>query len=495
MSARVLILSASVGSGHVSAARAVAAAFAGVPGIGDVRHEDALDFANPAYRAATAEAFLRLTKSADLAHVLGWLYDYNDSPWRDDGMRILLERVSLASLEREIINYAPDIVVCTHYMPAGIIAHLLVERSINALTATITTDYDFQGMWLVRRFHRYFVALDEMQAHLSALGVPPGRVTVSGIPVNAELGKPVDRAAVLAKYNLAPDKPVLIYSAGAAGGGPAKAIVEQLLQLRQPAQIVTICGRNAELRSEIEALVAPQAERFRVLGYTDDMPDLLRIATLFIGKPGGLSTAECMAAGLPMVIGSAIPGQEDRNSDHLLEHGAAICYHHLTVLAYKIDRLLADPEQLERMRAGARRMGRPNAAHVVAQTLLKDREDGLLPMDITAADRKYMEWAAREGDSSVKPPPGAVAQATLHDKRDGREVGIISASQLRLLATTLVDEHPNDRDYYINTATLDLLRRAGADAELLAMLAAVLDEHGEGEVVYRPMGEAQPIAE
>ena len=143
MSARVLILSASVGSGHVSAARAVEAAFQGVPGVAEVRHEDALDFANPAYRAATAEAFLRLTKSADLAHVLGWLYDYNDSPWRDDSMRILLERVSLAPLERAIINYAPDIVVCTHYMPAGIIAHLLVERSINALTATITTDYDF----------------------------------------------------------------------------------------------------------------------------------------------------------------------------------------------------------------------------------------------------------------------------------------------------------------------------------------------------------------
>jgi processive 1,2-diacylglycerol beta-glucosyltransferase len=491
MSARVLILSASVGSGHVSAARAVESAFAGVPGVAEVRHEDALDFANPAYRAATAEAFLRLTKSADLAHVLGWLYDYNDSPWRDDSMRILLERVSLAPLERAIINYAPDIVVCTHYMPAGIIAHLLVERSINALTATITTDYDFQGMWLVRRFHRYFVGLDEMKAHLSALGVPPGRVTVSGIPVNPELGKPVDRDAVLARHNLDPDKPILVYSAGAAGGGPAKAIVEQLMQLRQPAQIIAICGRNEELRRQIEALVAPQAERFRVLGYTDDMPDLLRIATLFIGKPGGLSTAECMAAGTPMVIGSAIPGQEDRNNDHLLEQGAAICYHHLTVLAYKIDRLLADPEHLERLRAGARRMGRPNAAHVVVQTLLKDREEGLMPMDITAADRKYMEWVSRENDDSVKAPPGAVGQATLHDKRDGREIGTVSASQLRLLATTLVDEHPDDRDYYINTATLDLLRRAGADPELVAMLAEVLDANGEGEVLYRPIsGEA-----
>jgi processive 1,2-diacylglycerol beta-glucosyltransferase len=323
---------------------------------------------------------------------------------------------------------------------------------------------------------------------LSALGVPPGRVTVSGIPVNPELGKPVDRAAVLARYKLSPDKPILVYSAGAAGGGPATAIVEQLMQLRQPVQIIAICGRNEELRKQVEAMVAPQAERFRVLGYTNEMPDLLRIATLFLGKPGGLSTAECMAAGTPMVIGSAIPGQEDRNSDHLLEQGAAICYHHLTVLAYKIDQLLADPDHLERMRAGARRMGRPNAAHVVVQTLLKDREDGLMPMDITAADRKYMEWVTRDGDTSIKAPPGAVGQATLHDKRDGRKIGVVSASQLRLLTTTLVDEHPDDRDYFINTATLDLLRRAGADQELLTMLAEVLDANGEGEVMYCPVG-------
>jgi hypothetical protein len=94
----------------------------------------------------------------------------------------------------------------------------------------------------------------------------------------------------------------------------------------------------------------------------------------------------------------------------------------------------------------------------------------------------------RDGDTSIKAPPGAVGQATLHDKRDGRKIGVVSASQLRLLTTTLVDEHPDDRDYFINTATLDLLRRAGADQELLTMLAEVLDANGEGEVMYCPVG-------
>ena len=84
------------------------------------------------------------------------------------------------------------------------------------------------------------------------------------------------------------------------------------------------CGRSATLRDDIVRRTHTQAGRFRVLGYTDRMADLMRVANLFVGKPGGLSSSECMAAGLPMVLVNPIPGQEERNADYLLEEGAAI---------------------------------------------------------------------------------------------------------------------------------------------------------------------------
>ena len=94
--------------------------------------------------------------------------------------------------------------------------------------------------------------------------------------------------------------------------------------MRNDFQAVVVCGRNEKLKSQIEGLVAFHRDRYRVLGYTNDMSDLIRTATLFVGKPGGLSSSECMAAGLPMVLIHPIPGQEVRNSDFLLEEGAAV---------------------------------------------------------------------------------------------------------------------------------------------------------------------------
>jgi processive 1,2-diacylglycerol beta-glucosyltransferase len=96
----------------------------------------------------------------------------------------------------------------------------------------------------------------------------------------------------------------------------------------------------------------------------------IQMADLFIGKPGGLTTAECLACGLPMIIVAPIPGQEDRNSDHLLEKGIALKCNEFTTLAHKIDGLLDHPTQLKTMREKARYYGRPNAALTIVDTLL-----------------------------------------------------------------------------------------------------------------------------
>ena len=125
--------------------------------------------------------------------------------------------------------------------------------------------------------------------------------------------------------------------------------------LKHPAQAIVICGKNEEMKANMEAQArAIEAKNpgltFRILGYTNEMHRWMQISDLFIGKPGGLTTAECLACALPMVIVAPIPGQEDRNSDHLLEKGIAIKCNEFTTLAYKIDGLLDHPEILNRMR-------------------------------------------------------------------------------------------------------------------------------------------------
>ena len=228
-------------------------------------------------------------------------------------------------------------------------------------------------MWLSRSFHRYFVAIDETKAHLEMLGIPSERITVSGIPIDPVFQHSINREEQRLRLGLNPEKPVLLLSAGAFGVGPTEYIVERMLNLNNHAQMVVICGRNDQLKQRVLRLVDNQSSRFKVLGYTDEMHKLMKMADIFLGKPGGMTTSEAIACGLPMCVVSPIPGQEERNSDHLLEEGIAIKCNDLTTLPFKLERLLEDPDRLIRMKANALRFARPSASKTIVDTLLEDR--------------------------------------------------------------------------------------------------------------------------
>ncbi|MDB5244040.1 MAG: putative glycosyltransferase, partial [Spirosoma sp.] len=315
MGSRVLVLSASIGSGHVMAAAALVTAFAARSDVDEVASIDALQGSSEVFRAFYDDAYFALVKATPW--LVGWGYDANDVPFKLGSSVSLWDRINTSALVREILDFAPTVVVCTHFLPLRLVALLLARGSISCSLSAVTTDYDFQGLWLTGVFTRYFVAREETKDYLVAMGLPEERVTVSGIPVRPELGQPVDRGAVLGRYGLTADVPTLLISAGAAGGAYVTSIVNQVKRLRSPVQAVIVCGRSEALRARISAQVEG-LDHLVVLGYTDDMTDLMRSATLFVGKPGGLSSSECMAAGLPMVLVSPIPGQEVRNSDFLL---------------------------------------------------------------------------------------------------------------------------------------------------------------------------------
>jgi len=375
---RVLLLSVSAGTGHVRAAQALEKAFARDERVAAVRNEDALKFTNKLFHDAYSKLYMQLVRSAP--DVLGWAYRASDEPWKNDKLRLQFERLNTRPLVKMIHAFNPQITVCTHFTPAGIIAHLIARGELDTRLAIVVTDFDCHAMWLSRVFHRYFVALDETKAHLEALGLPPERITVSGIPIDSIFSEPVNRPALRASYGLHPEKTTLLLSAGALGVGPTELLVERLKGLRHDAQTIVICGKSEEVKARVAAAVGADTGRFRLLGYTDRMHELMHMSDLFIGKPGGLTTSEALACGLPMAVFSPIPGQEERNSDHLLEEGAGIRCNELTTLAFKLDRLLADPARLAAMRGAAVALGRPHAARTIVGTLLADR---LPPLTLT----------------------------------------------------------------------------------------------------------------
>jgi processive 1,2-diacylglycerol beta-glucosyltransferase len=369
---RVLILSASAGAGHVRAAQAIEKAFIKLGAAKELRNIDVLNYTSKIFHNLYSKAYIEIASRTP--EIYGWLYDHYDRPWHNDRLRRAFEKLNTMSFVKMLEEYQPDMTVCTYYLPAQIISWLKEKHILHSRQAIVITDLDVHAMWLCRNYEHYFVALPETKAHLEELGVPGDKVTVSGIPIDPVFSEPRDKAEVRRRFHLAPELPTILISAGGFGVGPIEKLMQSLVKMHHRIQVVTICGRNEELKEKldrfVQALPSSCPVNIIVLGYTTEMNEYMSAADLVLGKPGGLTVSEALAKGLAFVIINPIQGQEERNADHLLEEGVAIRCNNLPVLAYKIDKLFDDPERLAAMRANAQNLGKPNAACDIVKKLL-----------------------------------------------------------------------------------------------------------------------------
>jgi processive 1,2-diacylglycerol beta-glucosyltransferase len=372
MGKRVLILSASVGSGHVKAADALARAMRARSDVDEVFSDDSLDHTNVLHKQFYSTLYKKL--SAMLPEFLGWWYETSDDPWVADKGRLLIDLPQALPLINLVREFRPDVILCSHFMPAGVISWLIANGKLDARLGVVITDFHFHAFWITRAFNWYFVAQEDDKIHMEALGLPADRIEVTGIPVEPEFGASVDVNVVLERHGLQAGRPTVLVAGGALGMSPATAVVRQLLQVERDFQAIIVCGKNEEMQNEIIELLKDRPADFRVLGYTKDMADFMSVATILLSKPGGMTTAEAVACGLPMMILDPIGGQEERNADVLLEAGAAVKCTEVTLVAHKLRRLLDDPDRLRQMSRNARNLGRPNAAADIARIVLEEPE-------------------------------------------------------------------------------------------------------------------------
>jgi len=370
---RVLILSASSGAGHVRAAQALENAF-GARGDCAVEHVDALDYTSKLFQKIYNQAYIALVRRTP--GLMGLLYDRADRPWRHLSRRLALDRLNTGPMIRLLQRVQPDLCVATHFLPAELIAWLKAKRKIRAQHVIVVTDFDVHAMWLCRTVDRYCVAVDEAAEYLARLGVPREALRVTGIPIDPVFAEPKSRREARRRLGLDLDRTTLLVSAGGYGVGPIERLVADLLALGQPWQIVAVAGRAEQVRERLTVLarratkLRDAATRLHVVGFTDVMDEWMAAADLLVGKAGGLTVSEALARALPMAIIQPIPGQEERNADHLLERGAAIRCNNLPAAAWKIARLMDDPARLAQMAAAARAMARPHAASEIAADAL-----------------------------------------------------------------------------------------------------------------------------
>ena len=371
---RVLLLSASSGAGHVRAAQALEKAFV-ARGDCEVQHIDAIEHVSKLFQRAYDKTYISMVRRAP--DLIGVLYERTDQPWRNPRRRLALDRLNSQPMIRLLQRQQPDLCVATHFLPAEIIAWLIAKRKLRAKNVIVVTDYDVHAMWLCRTVSRYYLAIPEAVEYLAGIGVPREILRVTGIPIDPAFSVPLDRGAARSGLKLDPKSRVLLLAAGGYGVGPLEQLVDDLLELQKPWQLVAIAGKSEKMKRRLDEIarsagVLPTgAARLVPVGFTTEMDRYMAAADLLVGKAGGLTTSEALARHLPMALIEPIPGQEYRNADHLLEQRAAIRCNNLPAAAWKIAKLLDDSSRMDEMRRAAAAMARPQAAAEIAEDALR----------------------------------------------------------------------------------------------------------------------------
>ena len=369
--ARVLILHASVGSGHRRAGEALLHAFTRRQP-GQVQLADVLDHANPLFREAYARSYIGMTDK--LPALWSYVYEQTD---RDifrftSEVRALADAIGAWGLRRLLREYAPSIIVCTHFLPVEVLSARKARARLPQPLYCVLTDYAAHAFWAYQNVDGYFVATEETRAQLVERGVAPELIRVTGIPIAPVTAEPKEQLATRASCGLHGDRPVVTLFGGGLDADRVRLMIEGMLRSKMEATLVVVAGRNRGLQAELSDIQGTAALEIRTLGFIDYVDDLVVASDVVITKAGGLTVSEVLGRGRPMVIIDPIPGQEESNADYLAGVGAAISIRLPEHVPFAVAQLLGDSQRLEQMRQTAARAARPRAALDIAEAILAD---------------------------------------------------------------------------------------------------------------------------
>ena len=366
---KIMVLSASAGAGHITAANALEGALRESGIAQEVINLDVLKKVSPFMRSMYSKQYINLVNKAP--HLLGAIYDATDNAKKFNRRRMTFDVANALPMLRYLTEEKPDVIVSTHFLASELAAFATRRRRLNAYLATVITDFDAHAFWLSDPVDHYFTAMEDTARQLQHLGVNREKISVTGIPISVKFSNAPSKTEARKQLGLRDDLPVVLISTGGFGVGPVIETVESAMLCRTRFQTVVLCGKNEQLRAQLSRMQAISPSLFRdfhAVGHTDSMQIYMAAADLMIGKSGGLTSSECLASRLPMLIVNAIPGQEERNANHLLEHGAALCGN-IRTLTYKLDKIISSPQHLKDMSDAAAEMGNADSARTIVNRL------------------------------------------------------------------------------------------------------------------------------
>jgi processive 1,2-diacylglycerol beta-glucosyltransferase len=364
---RVLILTASYGSGHNAAAQSLAAVLTGA-GASVTVVDHFRDLVHPSFDRLSRGLYAWVLRHAPAAW--GLAYGIGDRLSSDSRWAFGMPCVGTSRLGHLLDALAPDAVVSVHATPTVALSMLAREGRRIPPHTTVVTDFVAHSQWIAPGVDRYCVAAEEVKHDFVARGIAPDRVVVTGVPVRSGFETPLDQLAARRALDLSADLPVVLAMAGAQGSfGRLVDVASALMELRAPVQALVVTGHDGELTDRIRRLTAGRA--VSVFGFVDDVRPLMAAADVLVSKAGGMTLAEAMAAELPVLTYGSLPGQERRNERFASRAGIALVARRPRDLGRALERALSEPKLLDRLRGQIRLVRRPDASRHIASLVLE----------------------------------------------------------------------------------------------------------------------------
>ena len=371
---KVMIFYAAYGGGHLSAARSIKENIETNYTNIDVKLVDCMEYVNKYVNKVTTKAYSELAKKAP--RTWGKVY------WKSQKgplahISTTSNKVLSIKLNKLLQDFEPDIIISTHPFGTQMCAYLKKLRKLNAKIATVMTDYAPHDQWLVLNHYvdYYFVSHDGMKKQLHEKGIPNEKIFATGIPLSNKFLLKYDKTEILESFGLSPDKKtVLFFGGGEFGLGKTQTfkIFKSFVECPENIQIVAIAGKNLKMKESFENLVEELGKQnnVKILEYTNKVPELMSISDLVVTKPGGLTTTESLASGLPIVVINPIPGQEEENAAYLEENKVAIWIKKDDNVEDILSSLFSSPDKMQEMKIRARIIAKKNSTKDICKILL-----------------------------------------------------------------------------------------------------------------------------
>ena len=350
---RTLILSCNTGEGHNSCAKAIQETYAAHGETCDI--VDALQFISKRASQFISDWHSRIYRHAPKLYKAGYhTAEERTSVFREGTTVYRYLTSGSEKLYHFILDGGYDNIICTHVFPALALTAMLKHHPMPLVTSFVSTDYTCSPSVENSELDYYFIPDISLTEEFVQCGVPREKLIDSGMPVKQAFYLNTDKAAAKAELGLPVYHQHLLVMCGSIGCGPIKELTEDLLiRLTSEQDLTIVCGANEELFAKLERHFAHDP-RIHIHGMVDYVPLLIHSADLFLTKPGGLSTSEAAACGVPMLLMDTVAGCEGHNLNFFLRQGIAVTADTPKHLADLAAALLADPEQLQEMSRAAR---------------------------------------------------------------------------------------------------------------------------------------------